>query len=90
MGSSLQTARCVASLPGWCHLELGQPGPGPGSAIYPAGGLTSPSKGTTNVLRPRALHEAPAGTVQPGYRLLSKLHTIPASSPGQHNPGVFF
>lgn len=67
MGSSLQTVQRVAWLPGWCHLELGRPGSGPGSAIYPAGGLTPPSKGTTNVVGPRAWHEAPAETVRPGY-----------------------
>lgn len=38
-----RTVQCGASLPGWCHLELGSLGLGPGSAIFPAGGLTPPS-----------------------------------------------
>lgn len=43
MGKGWRTVQCGASLPSWCHLELGGLGLGPGSAIFPAGGLTPPS-----------------------------------------------
>lgn len=56
MGEGLQTVQCGASLTGWCHLELGSLGSGPGSAIYPAGGLSSPSKSTMSVVQSCALH----------------------------------
>lgn len=77
MVKALLTVQCGASLTGECHLELGSLGSGPGSAIYPAGGLTSPSKST--IWRAELYTALGASGDNSAWTLLSKLHPIPTS-----------